>query len=267
MIAVVSVTDYSQSSCSGGIAGAGGEALRPSGGHCSGLPALQKAGAQRHQAREHLNLWQGVSQGQAVRLRHDAARRLAGEARERHHPVHGARALRHVQARGLLRGLQHRRVGLRSAAVLHADRELPLGEGHAVRHFLRGVCALAEAADQRGAIAVAQIHRRSPAHVPKAPGPGAGAPLLRQRGVYAFWPPLDAGWPGGRKPPSGHAELFVWGGGAAGGPYEAADPVSDAFQDQRHGVRSSSSPLHLRVHEQLCVFHQQLWALGQRQPA
>ncbi len=56
MIVVASVTDYSQSSRSGGTAGAGGEALRPSGGHRSGLPALQEAGAQRHQAREHLNL-------------------------------------------------------------------------------------------------------------------------------------------------------------------------------------------------------------------
>ncbi len=56
MIVVVSVTDYSQSSRSGGTAGAGGEALRPSGGHRSGLPALQEAGAPRHQAREHLNL-------------------------------------------------------------------------------------------------------------------------------------------------------------------------------------------------------------------
>ncbi len=89
-------------------------------------------------------------------------------------------------------------MGLRSAALLHADGELPLGEGHAVRHFLRGVCALAEAADRRGAVTVAQIHGRSPAHVPKAPGSGAGAPLLRQGGVCAFWPPLDAGWPGGR---------------------------------------------------------------------
>ncbi len=53
---IVVASDYSQSSRSGGTAGAGGEALRPSGGHRSGLPALQEAGAQRHQAREHLNL-------------------------------------------------------------------------------------------------------------------------------------------------------------------------------------------------------------------
>ncbi len=163
-----------------------------------GLPCTPRSCAQRHQAREHLNLWQGVSQGQAVRLRHDAARRLAGEACERHHPVHGARALWHVQARGLLRGLQHRRVGLRSAALLHADGELPLGEGHALRHFLRGVCALAEAADRRGAVTVAADSRTKPCACSESSWLWSRSAAAPSRRYLCIWPPLDAGWPGGR---------------------------------------------------------------------
>lgn len=54
-----------------------GKALCASSGHCSGLPALQEARPQRHQAWKHSHFRQRVSQSQTLRLWHDPSGWLA----------------------------------------------------------------------------------------------------------------------------------------------------------------------------------------------
>lgn len=169
----------------GWTAGERCQAVCAPGGDCTRLPALQEAGASWHKAGECPHLWQGLPEGETVRLWHDTPCRLSSEASERNHPVHGARTVRPRPAGGSVCGLQHWCVGLWCASVLHAHREFPLGKSAAVRRLLRGVCALAAAAeaDQRSAFAVAAFHWRGAPHVPLSAVHRAGPPMLRQRGL------------------------------------------------------------------------------------
>lgn len=171
--------------CVGWVARERRQAVCAPGGDCTGLPALQEAGASWHQAGERPHLWQGVPEGETVRLWHDAMRWLSSEAGERNHPVHGSRTVRPKSARGPVCRLQHRRVGLRRASVLHAHWEFPLGKSTPVRRLLRGVCALAASAEanQCGAFPVAAFHWRRTLHVPLPAVHRAGPPMLCQRGL------------------------------------------------------------------------------------
>lgn len=113
----------------GRFAGGDGQALRSAAGFGSGLHAQQESRPSGREARKRSAFRPRVPTREIGRFRNDTAGGQPDQADQRHHPIHRRRGVPGLGIGGYRGGDDPGRVGIRSSAVLHADRKLSVGSG------------------------------------------------------------------------------------------------------------------------------------------